>query len=229
VGALYVVVEGRRTEPKLYRAWLPLLLPEYQAVRRIEDARQKTYFVVAGEGYPSYKRRIRAAVKDVADPGSSFTHLMVCVDAEELACAERQRELQALVDSEGCVTPTRFIVANCCIESWLLGNRKVVRHTPGSAELRRLMALYNVRDHDPERMPNHGSHTRAVFHGEYLRAVFAERDLHFSKERPGLAGEPAYFAEMRKRTSESTDGVPHLASFAELLSLPQWIEATAQR
>lgn len=79
----YVVVEGRRTEPRLYRSWLPVIRPGLQEVERLEDATDEHFLLVSGEGYPSYHTRIHAAVKDIAQAAVRFC-LVVAVDAEEL-------------------------------------------------------------------------------------------------------------------------------------------------
>ncbi|MCA9713768.1 MAG: hypothetical protein KC468_03625 [Myxococcales bacterium] len=228
MATLYFVVEGKRTEPALYGAWIPLLLPEYRRVRRIEDAAENTFFIVAGHGYPSYNERILAALEDIVGSDGGFTHLIVCVDSEERSIDERHEELQAVVHEKACPAPIQFIIANCCIETWLLGNMKFVRRNPQSAELRRLLGLYDVTERDPERMPSLDStfSTRARFHCHYLQHAFKERDLAFSKRRPGHAASKGYFEQLCRRTESRTDGEPDLASFAKLLNLPNWLLET---
>lgn len=223
MATLYVIVEGARTEPILYRAWLPLLLPDHREIRRIEDAAAATYFIIAGHGYPHYKDRIKAAIADMHTLQSPFTHLLVCVDSEEWARPAREAELDRVIQEANCPVPARTIVADCCIETWLLGHRKIVRPAPHSAELRRLQGLYNVRDRDPERMPNLGPSTRARSHLHYLREVFREHELAYTKDRPGPAKDANYFEQLRARTACQTDGLPDLTSFATLLDLPRWL------
>lgn len=46
---LYLVVEGQRTERRLYRSWLPLLVPGLREVQRIED-RLRNVAATAGGG-----------------------------------------------------------------------------------------------------------------------------------------------------------------------------------
>jgi len=231
MATLYVIVEGERTERRLYRSWLPYLLPDHRQVERIEDAAANTFFIVAGFGYPSYKQRIVDAIADVSAQESPFSHLVVAVDSEERARVDVEAEVQAVINDAHCPLPSRTLVAECCIETWLLGNRKVVSRSPESAELRGLLGLYSVVSQDPERMPNLDARftTRAQFHGHYLRHVFAERRIPFSKKGPGAACGEAYFEQLRLRTESMTDGRPDLASFANLLGLPGWIEATAPR
>ena len=97
---LYVVVEGKRTEPILYRKWLPQLLPGFREIQRIEDALDHasgdSFFLVAGHGYPSYMKRIQNAVKDCVAIRKPF-HLVVCVDAEDVSIEEKFSEIEVLI------------------------------------------------------------------------------------------------------------------------------------
>lgn len=221
--SLYVVVEGRRTEPKIYRVWLPLLIPGLTPAARIEDAGDHHFHIVAGGGYPSYLGRILAAVEDLRLPGNPFTHLLVCADAETLTHDERHAELEKVILEAGCPVPHAVIVADCCIEAWLLGHRKLVRRAPQDPELRAYLDHYDVASEDPEHIPAHPDHgTRAQLCFHYLRAVFRERGLTYSKHHPGAATEESYLEALRERARPPAKGRRHLASFARVLELPSW-------
>jgi hypothetical protein len=220
--SLYVVVEGRRTEPKVYGAWLPLLIPGLVRVARIEDAGDHHLHIVAGGGYPAYLDPIRAAVEDLRLPGNRFTHLLVCADAEELTLDERHAQIERVIVDAGCPVPHTVIVADCCMETWLLGNRRLVRRNPQSTELRAYLEHYDVIAEDPEAIPAHPAHrTRAQLCVHYLRAVFRERKLAYSKREPGDAVKESYLDALTARASPPPHGPGHLASFARLLELPR--------
>jgi hypothetical protein len=220
--SLYVVVEGRKTEPKIYGAWLPLLIPGLARVARIEDAGDHHLHIVAGRGYPAYLDPIRAAVEDLRLPGSRFTHLLVCADAEELTLEERHAQIERVIVDAGCPVPHTVIVADCCMETWLLGNRRLVRRNPQSHELRAYLEHYDVISEDPEAIPAHPAHrTRAQLCVHYLRAVFRERKLSHSKRDPGDAIKESYLDALKARASPPPDGPGHLTSFARLLELPR--------
>lgn len=220
--SLYVVVEGRRTEPKIYRAWLPLLIPGLLPVARIEDAMDHHFYIVAGRGYPSYLDRIHDAVEDLRLPDSPFTHLVICADAEESTRAERHAEIERVIIDAGCPVPYTVVVADCCLETWLLGHRKLVRRNPQDPELRSYLEHYDVVTEDPERMPLHAAHrTRAQLCFRYLRAVFRERKQRYSKDDPGSAITESYLDALKDRASPPPRGLGHLASFAHLLDLPR--------
>ncbi len=50
---LYFLVEGKRSERRLYPAWLATLLPEHRRVENVQDAAINNYYLISGEGYPS--------------------------------------------------------------------------------------------------------------------------------------------------------------------------------
>ena len=48
----YFVVEGRRTEKKVYTAWLSHLVPELTRLNFCDEATANGYFLISAEGYP---------------------------------------------------------------------------------------------------------------------------------------------------------------------------------
>jgi hypothetical protein len=50
---LLFLVEGEKTEPKVYRAWLKHLFPDLIFVERPEDMMGNTCRIVEGRGYPN--------------------------------------------------------------------------------------------------------------------------------------------------------------------------------
>lgn len=227
---LYFIVEGRRrrTEPILYRSWIPQLLPNYHEITRIEDAAEEglgnTYYLIAGFGYPSYETRIRNAIKDCAAVDKPF-HLIVCVDAEDISASDRVRKNQEIIrdalSSENVpLLPASVVVADCCIETWLLGNAKAVKRNPEGEKLRAYLKHYDVITLDPERMPaKPEDRNRADTHLRFLQAIFRERNMSYTKNHPGDAAERHYLDALinRARTVQQ-DGTHHLRSFSNLLS-----------
>jgi hypothetical protein len=219
---LYLLVEGEQTEKKLYRAWLKSCFPQLAEVTQPADLTSNSFFMLAGMGYPSYLDRIPRALEDAARYGAD--HLFICVDSEEFSYEQRRQEVQGVLDTavstlEGSGLRhqgrTHVIVATCCIESWLLGHKKLIPRNP-SKELSAFKSFYDVSVSDPERMGRpEGFLTRASFHLEYLREVFRHHAKVYSKVNPGIAREPNYLAALRDRClNESV--LPHLASFRVL-------------
>ncbi|MBM7118303.1 hypothetical protein [Archangium primigenium] len=227
----YFLVEGRRTEKKLYRAWLGYCFPHLQEVAQAADLTTHSFFILAGMGYPSYLQRIPDALADSARYAAD--HLFICIDAEERTYDERKQELHTLVDNalrkhqaEGrpYTGQIHIIVADCCIETWLLGHQKLMPRQPNDEALAKFKRFYDVSRDDPERMDRHPGHPRgrADFHLEYLSHVFRHHGKSYSKERPGIATEASYFAALRDRCLSPTPGHRHLASFHVLWST--WAE-----
>jgi hypothetical protein len=220
---LYVVVEGRRTEPKLYRTWLPFLRPGITEIQRLEDARadDEHFLLISGNGYPNYKDTIRQAGQDILEctAAAPFT-LLVAVDAEDATAEGRRAEIEQVIPSG---VPAHVVVADCCIESWLLGNENLIPRRPDDSTLSAWMQHYNVRDLDPELMPAHPAHTgsRADFHLQYLRRVFEARHSIYTKRAPGPATERHFWDALTQRV-QRTDPLTrraHLRSFSTLLTL----------
>ncbi len=79
---LYFLVEGKRTERKVYPKWLSYLLPQFTQVDTFDDVVDKNYFLISGEGYPALlDRHLPNAVRDF-NRVPSYSHLVVCLDAE---------------------------------------------------------------------------------------------------------------------------------------------------
>ncbi len=90
---LYFLVEGRRTEARLYPRWLSYLLPHFSRVEYPDEASNNTFFLISGEGYPRLLDvQLPHAIQDVNDVGR-YDYLIVCLDADEATVAERTAEV----------------------------------------------------------------------------------------------------------------------------------------
>jgi len=217
---VYFLVEGKRCERKLYPSWLAYAVPHLRRVSALSQVVADNYFLVSGEGYPSILGdHLPNAIKDVETVGV-FDYLVVVLDAEEQSVAERRGEVQRAVQrSRTRLRSARLeiLVQNRCLETWLLGNRRMFVRQAGSQELRRYIAHYDVHVHDPEQMPAfQGFSTHAQFHLAYLKAIFGERSMVYSKNNPGHAADASYFEQLRHRVQECPG---HLATFASFVSL----------
>ena len=211
---VYVLVEGRRTEKIVYSSWLTSLFGQLEKVQRFEDIESDNFYILAGNGYPSYRKRIESSVSDITAHGG-INHFLVCVDAEESAVEEKIEEVRQLATGLQS-TQLHIVVHDCCIETWFLGNRQIIRRSPEGSRLREYIAFYDVVAHDPEEMPKfEASMTRAWFHLAYLREVFRERGLAYSKRNPVGVRDLTYFRELEKRFRTTS----HIQSFGRLLSI----------
>lgn len=222
---VYMVVEGEQTEKRLYRAWLQLAFPNWRQVSRVEDVVQSAFFIVASKGYPDYKERIRQACADIRDGLGQVHHFFACVDAEECTYTDRFAEIQREIDLPEHVR-AHVIVQDCCIETWLLGNRRFISPNTNDAKLAAYLQHYNFREHDPEQMPSHQDFsTRSRFHLAYLRQAFIAKgaaSFTYSKRNPGHAAEETYWRALVQRHTDTG----HLFSFGKFCESLRAVGAT---
>lgn len=62
---LCLLVEGRRTEPRVYESWIGHTFPGLSRVRRLDDLTQDSYLILSGYGNPAYLVRIRALLREM--------------------------------------------------------------------------------------------------------------------------------------------------------------------
>lgn len=229
---LFLLVEGKRTEAKLYPAWIQCKIPDIQRVYTLQDLVDNRFMLVSGSGYPAYLQQIDRTLHDIAEHPGKVEHYLVCIDSEDWGADEKAEEIRrhigkALDDYQVYLAhpelQTHVIVQHCCIESWLLGHQKLLKRNPQSDLLRQYIQHYDVRQSDPEHMPTFpGSWTRAQFHERYLREMFQERGLCYSKTRPADAAACHYLEGLEQRTTTT----PHLSSFRPFMQLMHTISRT---
>lgn len=193
-----------------------MLAPDYKEVSRIEDAEHFSYLMICGHGYPSYLDRIKAAVEDLG--GSRFNWLLVFVDAEDRSAKDRALEVEQVILEAGCPVPFAVFVADCCAESWLLGNRGAFARAERTPELKSHLDFYNVVVRDPEKMPApEGGPTRASVQFDYLQALLRAMGRSYTKLRAGDTATPAWLGELRRRVETKERDGQHLQSFGAVL------------
>ncbi len=158
---------------------------------------------------------MKQAIQDIRDTGK-FSHLVVCLDAEQLSIQERAGKVQQALAEWQSDFPElhlnqvtfEIIVHNRCIETWLLGNREIVPENPRNQDLINFLGLYDVRVKDPERMDlfNNFRH-HAKQHYAYFRAFKAEETFDEHSR--------SYFESM---VSRITDMPTHLQTFQSFLT-----------
>lgn len=217
---VYFLVEGKRCERKLYPMWLSLAAPHLTQVSNLAQVTENTYFLISGEGYPSILDiHLPNAIRDV-ESIKKFDVLVVVLDAEEHSIQDRiDQVVLAVTKSSKKLNSADFeiVVQNRCIETWLLGNRKIFVRQPQDSELRQYAAYYDVQKNDPEFMPYPSNFTNhAQFHLAYLKSIFRERGIAYTKTNPRYAGEKHFFDQLIKRVTDSPD---HLKTFSQFLRL----------
>lgn len=217
---VYFLVEGRRCERKLYPAWLSAIAPHLQKVKSPRDASSNCYYLISGEGYPSILDvRLPAAICDIEETGR-FDLLVVVVDSDEETVEAREKAVIAAAERSATRltrAKLKVVVQHRCIETWLLGNRRIFVRNPEGQELRSYVGHYDTRQLDPELMPKlAGFVNHAQFHYQYLKAIFQERKTSYTKSHPGDAATRVYLEQLIGRIKDHPN---HLASFSGFLGL----------
>lgn len=223
---LFFLVEGRRTEAKVYDAWIKHVFPHLRQVKDISDFTTDNYRIFSGNGYPQYRKRLEQAFLEIIDH-PVVDHFFLCLDSEELEYEARMAEVRQVVNEIAEKTAihrklhrlqAHIVVQHCCIETWFLGHQKMMRQAGMSPELAKMKQFYDVRQNDPELMGKPAGYvTRASYHEAYLKEMLREHDMTYSKEQPGAVCTRHYLDALRERCE--TTG--HLGSLLKLFGI--WV------
>lgn len=216
---IYFLVEGKRTERKVYPKWLSILVPQLTAVKDPHKVTLNNYYLFSGNGFPSLlNNHLTNSISDVNSIGK-FDYFAICLDSDEKSVEERKQEVIDFMTKKEIVLDENIkfvlIVQNKCIETWFLGNTKIFKRNPQSFELREYISFYDVSKQDPEDMTNYGSfETTAQFHEDYLKELLSERNIQYTKNNPRGVTEQVYLDQLINRVSKTR----HISSFATFLA-----------
>lgn len=220
---LYFLVEGRRTERKVYPKWLSYLLPELTQVNSYDTVDINNYYLISAEGYPSIiYDSIPDSIEDINSIGK-YDYFVVCLDADENTVGEREKEIYDFIDSEKLElnrAKMAIVVQNRCFETWFLGNRKIYTRNPPK-DLLEYTRYYDVSVDDPELMGRGDRTHHTHFHQAYLDALFEAKNIKYSKTKPKYVLEKYYLNELLKRIEYRPQ---HLRSFGKFIGLCEEIK-----
>ncbi|NOQ26471.1 MAG: hypothetical protein GQ564_14025 [Bacteroidales bacterium] len=216
---LYFILEGEKTEVLLYPKWINHILPNYSQVDFENEATQDSYYIFSGGGIPSIYNHTVNAIKNIND-NAIYDKLIVCLDGEEIGVISRIEEIKNYINDSGVKLIDKcdihFVVQNVCIETWFLGNRKVVKKVPEGLKLREFIEHYNITEKDPELMNKMDLYrNKAHFHYSYFKEILKEHDLTYRKSKPTVVMEKPFFNQLEKRVDETE----HLPTFKKLIDL----------
>ena len=168
---LYIVVEGRRTEKKVYPIWLNHLIPNLTKVNWAFEAVNNHFYLFNGNGFPALlHNHLTNSINEVNEKGN-FNYLVLILDVDETTIQERINEVNNFVIENNLhLNNTELVVIpqNRCIETWFLGNRKIFKNNPQNNELSEFIKFYNVKENDPEKMGIYSNYnTHSQFHSDY--------------------------------------------------------------
>ena len=209
---LYMIVEGDRTETQVYPAWLGVLAPHMTRVDNPWNAVNNNYYLFSGSGIPSIYNHVANAVEDIINMdniGIHYDYLLICLDSEGIDIPIVEAEVYSKLEERNIkLKNTELVVCvhKVCMESWFLGNRKFFKNNPQDPRFLRYIGFYNVSSSNPEDMTSLDSElTYAQFHYEYLRLMFRERGITYSKKNPGEVMSSSYLDQLIKRTEQTGD------------------------
>ncbi len=219
---LYFIVEGRRTEKKVYPAWLNYLIPNLKRVDWPFDAKTNNYYLFNGNGFPALlHNHLKNSIEEINEL-KRFSYLILVLDVDETSVDERIDEVQTFVKEQNLILEDcelKIIPQNRCIETWFLGNTKIFKANPQSTELSTFNNFYNVKENDPELMGKPEDYnTHSQFHADYCREFLLERNIRYSKTRPNGVLEKSYLNQLILRT-QKTEHIKSFENFIEFCDL----------
>ena len=211
---IYVLVEGK-TEKLVYKHWIPYVNMDLSQVEHPSDLEDNQFAIVSAMGYPSYMDDIERAAEDVSN-NTAINRLVVAIDSEDMTREQKYDEVEERICSVDSTIDYRIIVQHFCLETWALGNRRVVGQLPRESKLQEYKRIFDVRVSDPEDLPAYEEWNRAKFAYQYLRAAFRDRwrSLTYSKSNPGHLRNRPYFSQLEARLHDTG----HIDSFREFSS-----------
>lgn len=215
---LYIIVEGRRTEKKVYPAWLTHLIPELTPVNWAYQVENNNYYLFNGNGFPALlHNHLKNSIEEVNEL-KKFNYLILILDVDESTFDGRINEVNEFLKANKIQlnfnTELVIIPQNRCIETWFLGNQKVFKQNPQNSDLTQYVQFYDVKVNDPEKMGVFSSfNTHAQFHSEYCTEFLRERNIRYSKNRPNGVVDKNYLRNLINRNEETG----HIDSFKNFI------------
>ena len=212
---LYIIVEGKATEPIVYTAWLKILAPQMVKIENAWEVAENNYYIFSSQGIPSIYKHVANAIVDINNINASnkgkFDYLLVCLDTEEETREYIEEQISEAVKGNGeKLKDTQLLVfeQKVCMETWFLGNRKVFKANAQDEVLLSYISEYNVRDLNPEDMKNlrpENYSTMAQFHHDYLKRMFRERNMRYRKSKPDEVCKEPFLEQLISRYHDTND------------------------
>ena len=222
---IYFLVEGNSTERKIYPKLLEYLLPELIRVKYHDEVQNNNYYLISGEGYPAILHDGLDNAIDKIKETNNYDYLVLCVDSDEETVQQRVNYIKDFIREKNVNlgnTKIEIFIQNKCIETWLLGNRRIFdSRQPLDYPLSDYVDYYDVSQDDPEKMGNYNMRNHADFHCEYLKEIFRSRNISYTKKSPGDAREKYYLEQLQKRVQDDST---HLKTFQNFLDFCDMIK-----
>lgn len=216
----YIVVEGRCGERIVYPKWISYINKSLTQVFDLNNIADNCFYLVSGNGYPNYFKIIENAINDM-NTLKIFDYLVVAVDSEDQTYEEKFNEITTFVGNRLVKGELKTIIQHPCLETWALGNKVVYRRKPQDLTLRTYLHLYNVREDDPELLPDYPAKdlNRCQFAFSYLKRILYDRhpNLTYTKSNPQVIVHEKYFSQLVLRLSQ-TNHIKSIKAFIDTFS-----------
>lgn len=199
----YIVCEGERTEPIVYRKWISILDSSLVEVNSFLELQNNNFYILSGCGYPNYLSIIKNSIFDIVD-NKITAKLIIIIDSEEFTFDEKNTEIRNfLFEVNSSFFDYEIIVQVPCIEAWGLGNKRFISNNPNSSELNNLLNHYNVRNQDPELILKYDEFNKAQTSQYYLKEAAKEKNQSYTKNKPNILLEESYLKSLKRRYESS--------------------------
>ncbi|WP_342656702.1 hypothetical protein GKC68_07010 [Pantoea sp. RSPAM1] len=213
---LYILVEGRQTEKKVYPQWLKHLTPSIKKVDYLSEISENSYFLLSGQGYPHMLDvKLNDSLKDIRD-SKKIDYFWIILDSDGCDMDLREKDIherieKSEIDIGDC--EVKVIFQNPCIETWGLGHKDMISLNQLHGELGNHFRFYNVKDNDPEKMSKPISFLGSVaaYHESYLKEMLLQKNIRYTKKNPNGLIEGSFLSKLIDRSNEEDK---HLGSFA---------------
>lgn len=218
---LYILVEGKQTERRLYPSWIKTIVPALSKVDSLSQLKGDGFYLISGEGYPRMiDVTLINALKDINE-NRSITNFWVVMDSEGDDVGHKKQYVMDKINDSGVDIShckVDIIIQDPCIETWGLGNKIIISKNKVTESFSPYYCHYNVQEKDPELMkvPDRYDGSIAKYHESYLKNMLQLRNATYTKKNPAALMEPTYLEQLISRAS---DGSNHLNSFLQFYEL----------
>lgn len=218
----YFLLEDEKSFLKVLPKWLEYLDFKCTRVPDITYVSKDNYVLQSGRGVTQLVTKvIFDTIDTILDHPNIIDKLVVFLDTEEEDEEYRKKDVFSRIneryDSSHFDFEVEVLVCNHCFESWLLGREGLYPEIPVAREsdFYPYYAHYDIENNDPEKMgvPEDKSETTAQYHFHYLCELFRYKRIRYSKNRPNIVMDKAYFEGMKNRT----EATGHIDSFKRFL------------
>ncbi len=207
------------TEVNVYPAWMNILKPQFKRIDDAWDVSDNNYYLFSGGGIPNIYKHVKNSIIDINSINKAkvkgYDYLMICIDTEENTINDTEQRILNEINQEDLIlfgADLIIIEQQVCMETWFLGNRTVYKSNPQNPSFLECIRFYNVSKDNPELMgTNDPESTKAQYHYKYLREMFKERHMSYSKRNTSEVETSSYLSELINRY----EGTGHITTFGK--------------